>query len=227
MDFFKSKALGQLLGDPLTIFILLAISCVLGLIIAITYRRTHRGFSYSQSYSITLVVLTVITTFIILLIEDSIARAVGIFGAFSIIRFRTAVKDVRDMAFVFFSLATGLAIGTSAIMAGVLGTIVISLLIILLHVTNFGGVRRLDHVLRFVLDAKHHGNDIFKSVFDTFLKKHTLLNVDSRKRGEELVFTFQLQLKDADQVGEFINALGQIKGVADVSVVSAKGDVEY
>ena len=104
MDLIKTKALVQLIGDPLAVSILLLTALVMGLVIAITYKKTHRGFSYSQGFAVTLVLITVITAFIIIFIQDNVARAIGIFGAFSIIRFRTAVKDTRDTAFVFYAL---------------------------------------------------------------------------------------------------------------------------
>lgn len=227
MDIIKTKALVAYLGDPLQLLILFLVSTVLGLVIAFTYKKTHRGFSYSQSFSVTTVLITVITTLIIVLIEDSIARAVGIFGAFSIIRFRTAVKDVRDIAFIFFALATGLAVGTGAIGAGIVGVLFICLLIYVLYKSNFGGLRKYEYVLNFKINAKHHSDNVFKGVMETHIKQQSLLNVEAKDKGQLLVFTFNVSLKDGDKLSDFIADMNKLEGVSDVNVVSSKNDLEF
>jgi len=227
MDIFKTKELVSMLDDPLQIIVLFAISIPLGFLIAWVYQRTHRGFSYSQSFSITLVLLTVITTFIIVIIQDNIARAIGIFGAFSIIRFRTAIKDSRDIAFIFLTLAVGLSIGAQYFQLGITSTILICLLIFIIHKTNFGGLRKLEYVLNFKMDSDKHSNNIFKDTFDKYLKKQALLNVDAKDKGNYMIFTFNVSLKDSNKLDLFINEMNQTDGVYDVSVVSSKSDLEF
>jgi uncharacterized membrane protein YhiD involved in acid resistance len=227
MDIFKKKAVVAIFGDPIQLVILLLFSIALGFLIAWMYKKTHRGFSYSQSFSVAIVLITVITTLIIVLIQDSVAAAIGIFGAFSIIRFRTAVKDVRDVAFIFFALCIGLAVGMGAISSAIIGALVICALIFFLHKSNFGGLRKLAYVLNFKLDAKHHSNDIFKDVMGKHLKSQSLLNVDAKERGNLLVFTFNVSLKDSDALNVFIAEMNGVDGVSDVSVVSSKNDLEF
>jgi len=227
MDIFKTKELVSMLDDPLQIIVLFAISIPLGFLIAWVYQRTHRGFSYSQSFSITLVLLTVITTFIIVIIQDNIARAIGIFGAFSIIRFRTAIKDSRDIAFIFLTLAVGLSIGAQYFQLGITSTVLICLLIFIIHKTNFGGLRKLEYVLNFKMDSDKHSNNIFKDTFDKYLKKQALLNVDAKDKGNYMIFTFNVSLKDSNKLDLFINEMNQTDGVYDVSVVSSKSDLEF
>ncbi|MDD4351701.1 MAG: DUF4956 domain-containing protein [Candidatus Gracilibacteria bacterium] len=225
MDFLKAKDLVPIL-DPLQVGILLIFAIALGLAIAWTYRKTHRGFSYSQSFSITLVVVTVVSAFIILLIEDSIARAIGLFGAFSIVRFRTAIKDTRDIAFVFFALATGLAVGTGSIAIGITGVLIICTLIFLLHLSNFGGLRKLEYVLNFVMDAKQ-SQDVFQDVFNEYLKTRNLLHVEAKDKGKVLFFSFNISLKYEDKMKEFLGDLNKVPGIEDVNVISSKNDLEY
>ena len=100
--------------SPDEILINLAASFILALAIAFTYRTTHRGLSYSQSFVLTLIFVTVITSMVVMVIGNNLARAFALVGAMSIIRFRTVVKDTKDTAFVFFALASGLAAGTSS-----------------------------------------------------------------------------------------------------------------
>lgn len=227
MDIFTKKAIVTIFADPIQLIVLFSIAIVLGLLIAWTYRRTYKGFSYSQSFSMSIVIITVITTFIIILIEDNIARAVGIFGAFSIIRFRTAVKDMRDIAFIFFTLAVGLAVGTKSIIIALVGTLTICALIFSLSRVNFGGLRKLEYILNFKIDSKKHSNEIFKSIMHKYFKNQALLNVDAKDKGHFLMFTFNVSLFDDNKLNEFIMEINSIEGVSDVQIVSSKNDLEF
>jgi uncharacterized membrane protein YhiD involved in acid resistance len=226
-DIFQRESLWALFADPAQLFVLMLVSIALSFVIAYAYKATHRGFSYSQSFSIAIILMTVIVTMIIFLIEDSIARAIGIFGAFSIIRFRTAVKDVRDVVFIFFALAIGLAVGLGSISTAAMGVFVLTALLLILHKTNFGGMRKLEYVLHFKMDSKNHSNDVFAGVMDKFLKKRRLLNVSAKERGKYLLFTFNISLRDQDELNDFIAGMNVLEGVSDVSVISSKNDLEF
>lgn len=227
MDIFSKKFMTAVSVDLFPIVLMFLVAALLGFVIAWTYKRTHRGFSYSQSFSFALIVMTVVTAFIIFVIEDSFARAIGIFGAFSIIRFRTAIKDVRDIAFVFFALAAGLAVGAGMSFYGVTWVALIVGLVFVLHKSNFGGLRRLEYVLNFKMDAKHHSNDVFKGVMGEYLKKQILLNVDAKEKGKTLMFTFNVSLKDSEGLEVFVKEMNILEGVSDVNMVSSKSDLEF
>ena len=213
--------------DPIQLILILGMAVVLGMVIASTYHQTHRGFSYSQSFSITLILMTVITALIIVLIGDNIARAVGVFGAFSIIRFRTAVKDPRDTVFVFYALAAGLAVGAGSFTIGMIGTLFLSFLIFMLHFSNFGGIKKLDYVLSFKMEAKHHVDELFNNLFAKFLRSRNLLNVESKDKGKYMFFTFNIRLKDEDTMKAFLKDLNDFESVSDVNIVSSKNDLEF
>ena len=227
MDIFKTKELVQLLSDPIQIIFLLGLSTFLGMIIAWTYHKTHRGYSFSQNFSNTLILMTVITTLIIMVIGDNIARAIGIFGAFSIVRFRTAVKDARDIAFVFFVLAIGLAVGTGSLSIGIVGTLFLVGLLLLLHFINFAGPKKMDYVLNFKMDAKHHDEGVFKSLFSQYVKTEVLLNVKAKDRGNFLIFTFNVSLHRTENLANFLEALSQLEGISEVHMVTSKSDLEF
>ncbi|MCB0843737.1 MAG: DUF4956 domain-containing protein, partial [Bacteroidetes bacterium] len=115
---------------PLTvadIVINLAISVICGLIISVVYRLTYKGASYSVTFVHSLVLLSMITAIVLLVIGNNLARAFGLVGAMSIIRFRTAVRDTQDIVFIFFSLAVGMAAGVGYPVIAILGTILVSL----------------------------------------------------------------------------------------------------
>ena len=116
----------------------LSLSFILGMIISYVYKITHKGLSYSQSFILTVVFVTIIVSMVIMVIENNLARAFALVGALSIIRFRTVVKDTKDTAFIFLGLAAGLACGTSNYFIAISGTSIICLIIFVLHLTNFG-----------------------------------------------------------------------------------------
>ena len=107
--------------DPIEIFGNLGLACVLGLIISLIYKKTHTGLSYSQSFLITIIFVTVIVSMVMMVIGNSLARAFALVGALSIIRFRTVIKDTKDTAYVFIALAAGMAAGTSSYLLAISG----------------------------------------------------------------------------------------------------------
>lgn len=226
-NLFKPKEIVSFFSDPIQITLMLVLATILGMVISWTYHRTHRGFSFSQNFANTIIIMTVITTFIIMIIGDNVARAIGIFGAFSIVRFRTSMKDTRDTAFVFFALAAGLGVGTGSLSIAITGTLLISALIFFLHFGNFAGPKKLDYVLNFRMDAKDHDQGIFKSVLTKYVKSEILLNVDSKEKGKELAFTFNISLKKDSELNLLVNELMSLNGVSKVNIVSSKSDLEF
>ena len=115
----------------------LVIVFLLELAIAWVYRKTHRTLSYSQSFVGTIVLMGTIASLIMMVVTENIVGAFALLGAFSLIRFRTIVKETRDIAFVFFALAIGVAVGTNNYTVAFLGTILISGAILLMNRFNF------------------------------------------------------------------------------------------
>ena len=99
---------------PSEILINLVLSFILGVLISLIYKKTHKGLSYSQSFMVTNIFVAVIVCMVIMIIGNSLARAFALVGALSIIRFRTVVKDTKDTAYIFWSLAAGMAAGTGS-----------------------------------------------------------------------------------------------------------------
>jgi len=131
-----------------------ALGC--GLIIARVYRFTYRGASYSYQFVNSLVLLCLITAVVILVIGNNLARAFGLVGAMSIIRFRTAVRNVQDIVFIFFSLTVGMAAGVGLNSVAIIGTIFICLVIILLDSVGFGRLAQLKHLLQVSYSGLDH-----------------------------------------------------------------------
>ena len=130
----------QSIYSPTEILVNIILSFFLGLFISYIYKITHKGMSYSQSFMITNIFIALIVCMVIMIIGNNIARAFALVGALSIIRFRTVVKDTKDIAYIFWSLASGMAAGTGSYYIAIIGTIIISVVAIILFKTNYGSI---------------------------------------------------------------------------------------
>lgn len=205
----------------------IALAFVLSLFVAITYRKTHKGLSYSQSFTLTLILIGVLMAVIMMVIGNSIARAFGAFGAFSLIRFRTAIKDTKDLGFILVVVAIGLAVGTGNYSIAIIATIASVIIIFVLTKINFGSIRKYDYILNFSAKTESFSNDKMREIFKEFLKYDNLLNVSSRENGRAMDYSFNIKFIKASELDEFVKKLDQIDGVSDVDIVSAKNDIEY
>lgn len=193
----------------------------LGLFIAAVYRGTRRQTPLSWSFLNTLVLLSMIMAAVMMVIGNSIARAFGLAGAMSIIRFRTVVKDIRDTAFVFFSLAAGMASGTGNLKIAVLGTLLVGLFIGVLHWTRHGASSWNECVLTFerLSTSDDAERNIHLPVFDAHLKSHRLVGVRSLRTGEFLSLSFLVELRDRDRADDLVRDLAALEGLQRVTLV--------
>ncbi len=130
------------------IFLAMGVASLLCFALANVYRYTHRGTSYSQSYMVTLFAMAVCTAVVMMIIGSNIARAFSLVGALSIIRFRTAVKDPRDTGYLFAAMVAGMGCGTGFYLAAISMTAFICVLMIVLHVTDYGLKQKLEQIVR-------------------------------------------------------------------------------
>jgi len=196
------------------------IAFLLGLFIAWVYRRTNRQLTISYSFVNTLVLLSMIMCVVMMVIGNNIARAFGLAGAMSIIRFRTVVKDVRDTAFVFYALGAGMASGSGNIKIAVLGIILVGLFIGILHWTRHGSVSRNEFLLSFhmVPSDNHEEHTVYIPLFKKFFNHHRLVNVKSTRMGETLRLTFYVALKNPMDTELIVSELSALEGLQRVSL---------
>ncbi|TFF90918.1 MAG: DUF4956 domain-containing protein [Promethearchaeota archaeon] len=154
-------------------------SLVLSIIIAITYRGTHRGVSYSQTFTQNLVLIGVIVGVVMLIIGTNIARAFTLLGALSIVRFRNAVKDSRDVGFIFFVMAIGMACGTQFFPIAMIATFVGCGLMYFMTYTQFGQKGLAQDILEMYFPVDKDYAKVLTPIFITYLKYYSLLGVDS------------------------------------------------
>jgi len=203
------------------------LATLLSLLAAIVYRATHKGLSYSQSFTFSLVLIGLLMSVIITAIGSSLAAAFGAFGAFSIIRFRAATKDPKDISFILLALSIGLAVGTGNYVLAVVATIFIAVLIYYMSRMNFGTIRKYDYVLTFMANTESFSNEKMRDLFKEYLRADGLLNVVSKENGKVLDYTFNVRFFKAEAISEFIAKLSDVPGISDVNMITAKNDIEY
>jgi uncharacterized membrane protein YhiD involved in acid resistance len=218
MNILNDTTLTYISWEQIATNLLLAFA--LGIIVSWVYRWTHRGFSYSVSFVHTLVLLSSITAFVMMVIGNSIARAFSLVGALSIIRFRTPVKDTRDTAFVFFSLGIGFAAGTGAYVIAVLGTVAIGLFALIINHIRMGESGKGDFLLRLRVANSSDGENVYKGVFDEHLKKNTLINMTTVQQGAHLELAFSVSFKDPKQQQQFLRELNALPEVNQTMLIA-------
>ncbi len=154
-----------------------------------------------------------------MVIGNNLARAFGLVGAMSIIRFRTAVKDSIDIAFVFFSLAAGMAAGSGNHVIGIIGCVSVVLFVVVLHFTKYGTAVQEEMVLRFWSIPQHSDESVYMDVFKQYLTVHSLVNIRSARLGEFLELTFNIRFRKNVGHQELVQDLSALEGIERVSLV--------
>jgi hypothetical protein len=210
---------------PMDILLNLSVAFILGLVVAFIYNRTHKGLSYSQSFMLTTVFLSIIVALVMMVIGNNLSRAFALVGALSIVRFRTVLKDTKDMVYIFLSLAAGMAAGTSSYFLAFAGVGFFAIVSLVLHATNFGSLYKSEFILRFRATARSEAGH--NSIINEYAKSANMLHVEPSGDGESAKLTFDvLMLKDKDPQ-EMSRKLSQADGVSEVVLVASKNDVDY
>ena len=212
--------------DPQRILINISLAFVLGLMISYIYKETHKGLSYSQSFMLTIVFVTLIVSMVIMVIGNNLARAFALVGALSIIRFRTVIKDTKDTAYIFLGLAGGMAAGTSSYFLALIGTTFILLVATVLHLTNYGSLYKSEFILIFRI-TKDINSSLYTKIFDDFSKSAQLLNVEPSADHQSSKLTFDIVMQKNKEPLEFSNLIAEIEGISEVRFVASKNDKDY
>ena len=202
------------------------VSLFIGVVIAAVYRYTHKGLSYSQSFSQTIVYVTLIVAIVMMVIGGSLARAFALVGALSIIRFRTVLKDTKDMAYIFAALALGMAGGTSNYFLAAVGTVSVSLLAFALNISNFGAVYKSEFILRFRFDQSGDSNE-YLSIIDEHCKRSNLLHMEPSGDSQSLSLTYDVNLRDEKTASDLTAEIGKLEQLSEIVLIASKNDVDY
>jgi uncharacterized membrane protein YhiD involved in acid resistance len=194
------------------VVLVLALSFALSVFIGWMYKLTHRGASYSQSFVLTLVLNCMVVALVMTVIGSNIARAFTLVGALSIVRFRNAVKETRDVGFIFFTMAIGMAVGTRFYLLAVIATVVISLVVLLMTRLNWFARSMSSQILRIQVANDAPFDTLFNKVFGKYTSSYELISVDSVHNGMLTELTYSIGLQRADQIQEFITELRHLNG---------------
>ena len=203
-------------GSWLTIVFSLALAFATGLFIYWIYRSNYRGVMYNNNFGLTLVLMTLITTPVVMCIRESIQLSMGMVGALSIVRFRTAIKEPMDIAFLFWSIAAGIVLAAGMIPLAVFGSVVIG--VVLLFFVNRKAVSNPFIAVVSCADAEAEKRAV------QFLGEHVeKASVKSKTaQSGNIEFTCEVRLKGDDTA--FITALSEMEGVNSAVLVSYNGD---
>lgn len=197
------------------------LSFALTLINAAVYCRTYKGTQYSQDYVHTLVILGVVVTVIIMVVGGNAAMAFGLFAAFSIIRFRTTLPHARDIGFIFFAMASGLAVGARQYVLAILTTILIGALIYAFSRYDLFAPRRASHFLRVRVTTDIDYDQAFTECFARCAERIHLVSIASIQAGMMTELCYELRLKPDVAPGEFVSAIQHINGNNRVLLTTA------
>ncbi len=200
---------------------------VLCSVIAKLYQVTFQSLSYSRSFVHTLILGGMITCMVMMSMGDSIARGVGVLGALSLIRFRTVVRDPRDMMFLFAALGLGIACGAGMFDVAVTGCLLLSSVIALLHWAPFATRRRYEAMLRFLVEAD---NDTARLEVDAVLTEccsaYMLLAMREAVQGDLLEYSYQVRLIDPSYQVDIVKKLEALDSTRDINLVMQRTTVE-
>ncbi|MDU5107646.1 MULTISPECIES: DUF4956 domain-containing protein [unclassified Clostridium] len=217
-DIFKSSFLEKASSfSILDMVIALVLAFVIGLFIFLVYKKTFRGVMYSENFGVSLVAMTLITTLIILAVTSNVVLSLGMVGALSIVRFRSAIKEPLDIAFVFWSISIGIVLGAGLIPLAVFGSVFIGIILLL-----FVNKKSSDNPYILIVNCNDEDSETLAMThINKSVKKHVIKSKTvSASNGIEI--TVEIRLKEMST--KFVNEINNLEGVNNVVLVSYNGD---
>ena len=216
-DIFKSSFLENVTSvSILDMLLALVLAFAVGMFIFLIYKKTYAGVMYSASFGVTLVALTMITTLVILAVTSNVVLSLGMVGALSIVRFRTAIKEPLDIAFLFWSIAAGIVLAAGMIPLAVIGSIIIG--VILLIFAN-----RKASVNPYIVVLRCDGQESEARAVD-YLKDNAKKCVIKSKTVQKGLIELNLEIRLKEDDTAFVNTLAELPGVESAVLVSYNGD---
>lgn len=207
-------------SENVTVFNILevmVISLILSMVIFLTYKITFSGVMYNRKFNISLVMLTLVTTMVMFVIGSDIALSLGMVGALSIVRFRTAIKDPRDTVYIFWSIGVGLSVGTGNYLVSSIGSV---FLLGVLSIFSFSGIGKEDRYILIIRGNREKEEEIMRCVFNSF--KGSKLRAKN-SIGNSMEIIYQIKIKNNEDKN-IISNLYSIDGVNAVNIVAQNGE---
>jgi len=216
-EIFKNNFLEQMSEFSLIdSMIALIAAFLLGLLIYTLYKRTFKGVMYSESFNLSLILLTLLTTFIILAVTSNVVLSLGMVGALSIVRFRTAIKDPLDLVYLFWAIGGGIVVGAGMIPLALIGSIFIALI---LWIKSTVSIKNQPYLI--IIHSNEEKAEVkAQSILFNRSNKIRLKSKNINKQETELIYEIQLNNQD----NAFINEIASINGITNIQCVSYNGD---
>ena len=216
-DVFKSSFLSNINSfSTLDVLLALGLSFVLGLFIFLIYKKTYQGVMYSDSFGISLIAMSMITSLVIIAVTSNVVLSLGMVGALSIVRFRTAIKEPMDIAFLFWAIAVGIVLGAGLLPLAIIGSVIIGIIIVIFSTRKIGDTPYILVINCENEETENTANTLIKEE----AKKSVLKSKAVNKLGVEL--TYEVRIKD-DNTG-FVNKVSACEGVTNAVLVSYNGE---
>jgi uncharacterized membrane protein YhiD involved in acid resistance len=217
-DFFTT---GTASREPLTIFLRLIIAMILGAVVALIYRRTRFASHATSSFTVTLVLLSILIAMVTQVIGDNVARAFSLVGALSIVRFRTVVRDTQDTAYVIFAVAVGMAVGAGHPWLAIAAIVVIGAAAFLMRerIAATGlAVAEDAYALQVRVGVGSDPDKLLAPTLESYLRGRRLQSVATARQGLAIDVTYKVDLRAKDVAGELVKALNRLEGVQSVTL---------
>lgn len=216
-DIFKSSFLENVTSISVFDMVLtLILAFGIGVFIFLVYKKTYSGVMYSSSFGTTLIALTMITSTVILAVTSNVVLSLGMVGALSIVRFRTAIKEPLDIAFLFWSIGAGIVLAAGMIPLAVIGSIVIGIVLLLF-------VNKKSHTHPYIAVITCNGSEAEKNAVD-YLRENTVKCCVKSKSVSAGLVELNLEVRLKDDNTDFVNTLSAMNGVNNAVLVSYNGD---
>ena len=196
----------------------MAAAVIIALVIGITYMYACKKSGYNKEFIVGLVLLPAIVSVVIMLIGSNVARAFSMAGAFALVRFRSAPGNAKDIAVVFFAMASGLACGLGYITFAVIFTVVIILVLVTLSITNFADKNAGKRQLRITIPENLNYTHAFDGIFDNFLSSKELTKVKTTNMGTMFELTYIIEMNKDINEKEFIDSLRVVNGNLNITL---------
>ena len=224
-DFLSVYGTMQWLGVEQIILALL-VPFLLSSVLAMVYRWTFQSLSYSRSFIHTMVISSMIVSMVIMAIGDSFARGLGILGSLAIVRFRTPVRDTRDMVFLFACMGLGIACGAAAFGVAIISTVIIGTAMLLLHWSPFASRREHEALLRFTLSSGSPSDEKVKDVMRTHCSAFSLIAMREAGQGNLVEYCYQIRLVDPSYQADILDGLSKISDLMEPNLLLQRTTVE-
>lgn len=216
-DIFKSNFLENITSvSILDMLIAIVLAFGMGMFIFLVYKKTYTGVMYSSSFGTTLVALTMITTVVILAVTSNVVLSLGMVGALSIVRFRTAIKEPLDIAFLFWSIAVGIVLAAGMIPLAIIGSVVIGVILLVF-------VNRKSYSNPYIVVIRCNGHEA-ESKAKTFLDGKAERCIVKSKSAQKGSVELNMEIRLKDDNTDFVNVLADMDGVQSAVLVSYNGD---